>query len=223
MRKKRAIVFDDEPTILELLSTFLERRGFEVIAFSEPVICPIYYKELDSCENVKPCADVLITDNKMPGISGIELLMRQYDRGCQMDIRNKAVISGYFSPDDIKLIDYIGFKVLNKPFTSKELSSWVDECEQRIDLSQMVGIMRRHERSPSDIKITYEVPSYDKTFEGIVTNFSIGGICLNTPVPILKKEFILIDTALPNSCQEATVRWVNELNDSSFAAGFSCL
>jgi hypothetical protein len=112
---------------------------------------------------------------------------------------------------------------LNKPFTSKEISAWLDECEQCIDLSQMVGIIRRHERSPSDIKIKYEVPSHDRTFEGIVKNFSIGGICLNTPVPILKKEFILIDTALPNSCQNATVRWVNELSDSSFATGLSCL
>jgi CheY-like chemotaxis protein len=66
LRKKRAIVFDDEPVILELLSTVLERRGFEVVAFSESAICPTYYKDLDNCENMNPCADVLITDNKSP-------------------------------------------------------------------------------------------------------------------------------------------------------------
>jgi CheY-like chemotaxis protein len=222
VRKKRAIVFDDEPVIRELLEVILERRGFEVIAFREPVICPIYYKNLDTCKNVKPCADILITDNNLPNISGVELLMRQYDRGCQMDIRNKALISGYFSPDDMKLIDFIGFKHLNKPFTQKETSDWLDECEHRIDLSRMVGIMRRHERSRSDIKIAYEVPSYDKAFEGIVKNISIGGLCLNIPVHLLEKEFILIDTALPNNCRKATVRWVNELDDSSYAVGLCC-
>ncbi len=150
MRKKRAIIYDDEPFILRLLEQILLDRDYEVVSFSEPVICPLYREERDSCKNMSPCADILITDRNMPELSDIELLMRQYDRECQMDIRNKAVISGDFSPDDLKLIDYIGFKVLNKPFTYADITAWLEECERRIDLTNMVGVKRRHDRRPVD-------------------------------------------------------------------------
>jgi len=42
MRKRRAIIFDDEPVVLLVLKDFFETRGYEVLAFREPVICPVY-------------------------------------------------------------------------------------------------------------------------------------------------------------------------------------
>jgi YesN/AraC family two-component response regulator len=222
MRKKRAIVYDDEPLILGLLSDILSLKDYEVFSFSEPQVCPIYKDNIESCDNLHPCADVLITDIMMPGINGIDLLLKQAQRGCKIDIRNKAVISGTLTYDYKKMITDMNIKYFHKPFAFSDINNWLDECEQRIDLSKEVGIKRKHDRSPSRIKIKYDLPFHDRKFEGIVTNISKGGFCLATRDPIIREETIVIDTELPTACQEATVRWVSIQADSSFTAGLSC-
>ncbi len=222
MRKKRVIVYDDEPLILGLLSDILSLKDYEVFTFSAHRVCPIYKDNVEICRNLLPCADVLITDIMMRGINGIELLLKQKERGCKINLRNKAVISGTLTYDYKKMITDMNIKYFHKPFAFSELDKWLDECEQRIDLTQELGIKRKHDRSPSRIKIKYELPFHERKFEGIVTNISKGGFCLTTRSPIVKEEMIVIDTELPTACQEATVRWVNILPDASFTAGLSC-
>lgn len=39
MRKKRAVVYDDDPVMRSALTRILERRGYEVVASPEPEIC----------------------------------------------------------------------------------------------------------------------------------------------------------------------------------------
>lgn len=222
MRKKRALVFVDDPYILELLEEILLLRGFEVVAFRKPVVCPLYDEKLNNCKNMLPCADVLIVDRDLAGMDGVSLLLKQYERGCRMDIRNKAVIASYVNPDEKLLIDYIGFKLLKKPFDLKVVSEWLDGCEQRMNLESMVGIMRHHDRHSTDIRIVYEVMPDGKSCEGIVTNISNRGLCLTTHAPIARKNHVLVKTPLPNLCRKAIVRWVIETNSASFAAGLLC-
>jgi DNA-binding NtrC family response regulator len=222
MRKKKAIVYDDEPMILGLLSEILSLKDYEVFSFNKPHVCSLYNSIAESCENFIPCADVLITDIIMPGINGIDLLEKQQERGCKMHPGNKAVISGALSLSDEKKITDMDVKYFQKPFEYSDISTWLDECEQRIDLTQDAGIKRKYDRSPSKIKIKYALPSHDKKCEGIVTNISRGGFCITTHDPIVKEETIVIDTELPTACQEATVKWVSKLPDASFTAGLSC-
>ena len=136
MRKPRVIILDDEPLILDMMGRFLAQRGYEVVSLTEPVICPLYEKGADGCEQAVACADVVITDLKMPKMSGIELLERQTQRGCKLDIRNKAVMSAHFDEDSMKRIRNLGCAYFEKPFRLSGLSGWLHECEQRIDLSQ---------------------------------------------------------------------------------------
>jgi len=222
MRKKKALIFAKNPLTLDHLEKILLLRGYDVLAFRNPIVCPIYNTRPETCKNLRPCADVLITDSDIPNIDGVNLLLKQYERGCQMDIRNKAVIADHVPLIDKRLIDYVGFKHLKKPFDLTEISKWLDECEQRIDLDKMVGVMRRHDRRLADIRIVYEVQSSEKTYEGIVTNISNGGLCLTTDTPITTKDHILVRTPLPNFCRKAMVRWVKETNAVSFAAGLLC-
>lgn len=139
MRQTRVIIYDDDVPVLNLLKAFLTRRGYEVLAFHEPVICPIYEKLAACCENIYACADMTITDFRMPRMNGIELLQYQSERNCKIDIRNKAIISANIGDENLKVIEKMGCSFMNKPFSLAKLSDWLDGCENRIDLSQPVG------------------------------------------------------------------------------------
>jgi YesN/AraC family two-component response regulator len=82
---------------------------------------------------------MIITDFQMPKMNGLQLLKAQTERGCKIDIRNKAVISGYIDGSNNHIMDTLGCSYFSKPFQFKELSGWLADCEKRIDLSQPVG------------------------------------------------------------------------------------
>ena len=134
-RKPRAIIFDDEELFLNTLKKWFSHKNYEVFTFNKPIVCPIYEKRTDNCMKVNPCADVIITDFKMPEMNGIELLQYQSQRGCKLDIRNKAIISGYIDDESRKAIEKLGCSFFEKPLELSLISDWLNTCEKRIDLS----------------------------------------------------------------------------------------
>ena len=222
MRRRRAIIYDDEPVVLEMLAMFLSRRGYEVHSFPEPVLCPIFMNNDRHCHNDKPCADVVITDFKMPGMSGVELLQRQIAKGCRLDIRNKAIISGFVDEDAVTNLGDLGCAFFRKPFPLRELGEWLDGCEQRMPVSVAVGVPRKERREAVQIKVTYTLPSQPDKFNGIVTNFSDSGFCLRMDRGLTDEKIVLVNEDLPVSCREASARWTMKMPDASFIAGFAC-
>jgi CheY-like chemotaxis protein len=94
--------------------------------------CPVYFGSGCKCEDEQVCTDVLITDNKMPNMTGIEFLELQDKQGCKLDHRSKAIMSGNFSDEDIQKITKLGCKIFYKPFNLNEILEWIKECETRI-------------------------------------------------------------------------------------------
>lgn len=135
MRKPRAIIVDDEELILELLKRVFSRRGYDVICCDRPDFCSAYKKHKETCDMVGLCSDILITDFKMPHMTGIELLQAQSQRGCKLDNRNKAILSGYLEDINKKVIRDLGCSFFKKPTKLDEILKWADECEKRFDLS----------------------------------------------------------------------------------------
>src|SRR5512135_2300630 len=109
MRKLRAVIVDDEPFVRNMLKDFFLLRGYEVLSYSDAtMVCPLYGKDGDVCTYEQPCSDVLITDFNMPGVNGVELLHYQQAKGCRLDMRNKAVISGYIDDLNREIVDDMG-------------------------------------------------------------------------------------------------------------------
>ena len=222
MRKRRAIVFDDESVILDILNTYLSGRGYEVFCFAEPIVCPIFRNSERHCHIEKPCADILITDFTMSGMNGIALLERQLEKGCKLDIRNKALISGFLDEEGVMKVNQSGYTFIRKPFRLSELSAWIDACEERMPLSVPVGVPRRETREPVLINITYSLLYQPWTLNGIVTNLSSSGFCLKTDHELSEKDFILVNSDLPVSGRKAAVRWTKKLEGNSLMAGLTC-
>jgi len=224
MRKLRAVIIDDEPFIRNMLKDFFLLRSYEVLSYSDAaMVCPLYGKDGDVCAHELPCSDVLLTDFNMPGVNGVELLQHQQAKGCRLDIRNKAVISGYIDDLNREVIDKLGCTFFRKPFTISALSAWLTGCEQRVDQSRPLASRRREERFESYRELTLRVAHTEQVITGVAVNISQSGLCLKVPARIRQSDSIHIDECHFMACREASVRWVRPLGNDAYLAGLQCL
>ncbi|MDH4161165.1 MAG: response regulator [Nitrospirota bacterium] len=223
MRKPRVVIFDDESLILGMLRDYFNMRGYEVLSYAEPTnVCPLYGKDGDVCSYFDPCADVILTDFNMPGLNGVELLEHQHRKGCPLDNRNKAVMSGLLEDQFRRRIEERGYQFLQKPFTIFKLSEWLSQCEQRMDLGRQLATRRQEERFDSFREVTFRVPTQDRTFTGVAVNISRSGLCLKVPMPLQREETLHIDAGHFSTCRQASVRWVQPADNGSYLAGLHC-
>jgi CheY-like chemotaxis protein len=222
MRKRRAIVFDDEPVVLLVLKDFFETRGYEVLAFRDPIICPVYGDSV-GCTNKAPCGDIILTDYGMPTMTGIELFQAQARNGCKLTSKNKALLTGYVDDGKKKDIRNLGIAFFEKPVLFDELARWVDECELRMDLSLPLGVKRKEVRECCSREISFTVPSSgSELFRGIAINMSPSGLCLRASGPLMKEDTVFLQTALPLLSPVAMVRWVERTGQDDYLAGLQC-
>jgi two-component system response regulator HydG len=110
-KKERILVVDDAPDILEVLQRNLSSQGFQVL--TAPGV-----PEAITLLQATP-VDLVITDLKMPGVSGLDLV-----RHVRENLRETEVmmITGYASIEGAVQAVKIGAEeYLSKPFTEEEL------------------------------------------------------------------------------------------------------
>lgn len=114
MTATRVLVVDDEPSVLNLVSTVLSSRGYEVKAVSSPL-------QALELARATPCFDLLVSDVIMPEMCGPELVKR-ITRICP----NAAVVlmSGHISCEELPR----HAKFIGKPFLPKDLHSVVESA-----------------------------------------------------------------------------------------------
>jgi len=133
------MLYDDDQIVLDMLKLFFVRRGYEVFDYIEPVVCPLKKNPDERCDNFHPCADVIISDYQMPKMTGLELLQKQSKKGCKVDIKMKAIMSGNSDEKIIAKCNDLGYCFFQKPFTFSKLSIWLSEQEKFFDLSQQLA------------------------------------------------------------------------------------
>lgn len=193
------------------------------MAFNQPVICPVYQNnDNGSCTNDHPCSDVIITDQRMPFMTGIELLQDQATNGCRLTPMNKALITAYLDESEQKALRELGAFYLAKPFRMMDLSRWLEECEKRLDISTPIGIMRREKRLSAHHEITYCIEALNKIMTGIVTDYSPSGFCMQTTYDFADAKAVKVISSFPSSCTTVSARWSKETGDGHYIAGFCC-
>jgi DNA-binding NtrC family response regulator len=113
------LVVDDNIDIANIIKKTLEKDGYNVNVFDDPLLALEYFKS-----NQKETI-IVISDVRMPGMSGVELLANIKS----IEPKVKAMLMTAFDIDDIKpeleRYDYEIAELFQKPFTMHNLSQRV--------------------------------------------------------------------------------------------------
>lgn len=115
------LIIDDEPIVCERLAEFLKSKGLQVEAFSDSDQAVARMEEKDF--------DVVVTDLKMPGPSGMDILrlIRQKQPGTV-----GILITAYGQFEDVRQAEVLdAFEVVHKPFQMAELHRLVLKAAKR--------------------------------------------------------------------------------------------
>ena len=134
--KLRVLIFDDDPTMRQLLWLVCDQRGYEVFTFPEPGLCPLRAKDTCPCDGHAACADVIISDLEMPHTRGIDFVEKLLGNGCRC--RHLALMSGGWSEGEVARAATLGCKVFSKPFHISEVSEWLDQVHREITPNRML-------------------------------------------------------------------------------------
>ena len=115
------MVLDDEEVVCERLKAHLEKKDCRVETFVES------QKAIDRLTEKR--FDVVITDVKMKGPSGLDVLhfVRRESPSTQV-----IVITGYGSMENFREAEYGGaFEFINKPFTSRAMEKLTSKAAKK--------------------------------------------------------------------------------------------
>jgi CheY-like chemotaxis protein len=116
--KKKILILDDDPDILQICTIVLKKKGFEVIAVNNS------NNILEQVRNHQP--DVILMDNWIPGPGGIEATRMLKD---DAELQNIPVIFFSANSNVTQLAsDARADYVLQKPFDIAELEDIVNEA-----------------------------------------------------------------------------------------------
>lgn len=130
--KTRVLVFGDPDEMGNLYSLFLRFKGYEVLHFRTAATCALYSRQHCTCPRDHVCADIVLADMEMEGMTGLELIRQQSERGCHTSTWNKALLSHGLTRKQEHEAQVLGCKLLRKPFRLMDLLAWVRACEKYI-------------------------------------------------------------------------------------------
>jgi len=130
-RKPRAIVLEDDRLSQQLLSAMLESRGYEVISYDNPSICPLQRSPECRCTNEERCTDILMSDLNMPLVSGLEYIQNQRIKGCKC--KCVALVSSEITYSVEQKAKRLVCQLFPKPVNVKDIFGWLDIVEKDLN------------------------------------------------------------------------------------------
>jgi CheY-like chemotaxis protein len=118
------LVIDDEEKIRKSLVTHLTCLGHNVSIASSPFDCQCVKKGV--CQRVQPCADVIISDQSMPQMTGLDFFSTREARGCKGVHQRLAIMSANFTQEDIDQAEKLKCKIFIKPFSLEAVELWIE-------------------------------------------------------------------------------------------------
>lgn len=207
-----------------MLEFFFTKKGYEVLRYSSPEVCP-FNNLADSCKDLNLCADLIISDYKMSEMTGTEMLQRQEERGCKVNNKMKAIMSGYNDEEILTVCKDRGYRYFHKPFNLSELTGWLTECEKLFDLSQELSERRLNKREDfkQDVEYCLDPAISQKTFIGIIVNKSDEGLGLHVFNPLRSGDKITVLQGLEAENLNGIVTWCSKQDENIYRTGLRLL
>lgn len=122
MDRLKIMVLDDEPIVCKRLKPALEKQGYQVDTFT------LSSEAMEQIQQVE--YDIIITDLKMKGVDGMQLLTEAKRRSPKTEV---IVITGFATMDTAKESFHKGvFDFIAKPFKLSEIQEVVSRAEAKI-------------------------------------------------------------------------------------------
>ena len=116
------IIVDDELELATLFQEFLRKEGYDVVSFTDPLLALEYFKETADKHSL------IITDLRMPGISGIDLAknIREINSKVKIFLMTAFEIQDLEDRKDFKIarID----RLLQKPIRFSDLRVMINDA-----------------------------------------------------------------------------------------------
>jgi len=124
----KILLIDDEPDIVRVLSMSLKADGYDVIPAHSGI------EGIEVFENEKP--DIVLTDIKMPGMDGIEVLKKV--KSIQPD-SEVIIITGHGDIDNtIEALQYGASDFINKPVRDEALSIALKRAREKLEIKRQL-------------------------------------------------------------------------------------
>ena len=151
---KKIIVVDDDPDVLESVSLLLGKYGYAVVT------CGNAMEAMSKLQTMG--ADVVLTDIKMPKVSGIELLGLIRNFNTEIPV---ILMTAYAELEvAINAIKNDAFDFITKPYKYEHL---IHVVEKAVKYNQLIQIEKNYKRTLEDTveKKTYELAHALKTIK----------------------------------------------------------
>ncbi|HCF05263.1 MAG TPA: hypothetical protein DEU72_03320 [Desulfomicrobiaceae bacterium] len=157
MEREKILIIDDEKPTLKMFSLFLEVYGFAILTAESGE------EGLELFERERP--EIVLTDIKMPGMDGIEVLREIKRRSPTTEV---IVITGHGDMDlAIQALNLDAADFINKPIQRQSLEQALSRARERLSLAKR----RQHEvesRQEGDILVIHIQGSLNAYSEGLL-------------------------------------------------------
>lgn len=139
--KAHILLIDDEKNYLLVLQTLLEDEGYAVTAINDPETALAFLEESE--------VDVIVTDMKMPKISGQEILQRVKKEWPHIPVLIMTAFGSIESAVDV--MKYGAFDYITKPFSNDELLLSIHNSVELSRAHRQYRILREAMESRYDV------------------------------------------------------------------------
>jgi CheY-like chemotaxis protein len=126
-KKLKIMIIEDETCIRESLTWHLEDLGHTVVANDSPFDCAVYNG--GTCSKKVYCTEVLLIDQHLPVIKGLDFIEELCERGCKGIRSNILLMSGDTTSIDQEKAKALGVTVVQKPMDFEYLEKWLSEVK----------------------------------------------------------------------------------------------
>jgi DNA-binding response OmpR family regulator len=128
--KPRAVIFEEDPLIRQMLKAICLRRGYEVLSFPDPALCPLHTKKNCPCELETPCTDIIFSNLDMSSVKGLDFVEALLGNGCQC--QHIALMSNDWTDRDTHRALDLGCKLFTKPLQVRQITRWLEQTERTL-------------------------------------------------------------------------------------------